>query len=591
METLQHMLAERKSQPTERLSGKFFFESWIIDTGASHHMTGTLEFLLDIHDMAPVLIKLPDGRFTTANKHGRVLLGSSLSLQDVFYVDGLHCHLISVSQLTRDSGCMFQITDKVCVIQDRITKTLIGAGEQQNGLYFFRGLEAAAAIQHKNSSSIDVWHRRLGHPSSKALEMLKFSDFSSCKFDSKQCEICISAKQTRDSFPLSFNKTSFAFELIHCDLWGPYRSSALCGSRYFLTILDDYSRAVWIYLLPSKQEAPKHLKNFLALVERQFSSQVKMIRSDNGSEFICLSDFFAQQGIQHETSCVGTPQQNGRVERKHRHILNVARALRFQANLPIEFWGYCALTAGYLINRTPTPLLKGKTPFEMIYNRPPPMDHLRVFGCLCHVHNQKHGGDKFASRSVKSIFIGYPLGKKGWRVYNMETGAISVSHDVVFNESQFPYDSTANSSSPSPSLTLLDDVPNSAPDETDLLSSLPPGNNLSQTITTTETNAASSPIETSATAPEKSVTTTPATSSSDSETEEHPMTDHDPSENTVTTDLEDVSNSSNANDVAETSEPETRIWLSKKGSSGSIGRLCHCTPSRSASVCNTLSYR
>jgi len=224
---LQHMLAERKNKSTERLSGKFFFESWIIDTSASNHMTGTLEFLLDIHGMAPVLIKLPDGRFTTSTKHGRVLMGSSLSLQDVFFVDGLHCHLISVSQLTRDSGYMFQITDKVCVIQDRITKTLIGAGEQLNGLYFFRGLGVAAPVQHKDSTPIDVWHRRLGHPSSKAMEMLKFSDFSSSGFDSKDCEICISAKQTRDSFPLSSNKTSFAFELIHCDLWGPYRSFCL----------------------------------------------------------------------------------------------------------------------------------------------------------------------------------------------------------------------------------------------------------------------------------------------------------------------------------------------------------------------------
>ncbi|KAG7579359.1 Integrase catalytic core [Arabidopsis thaliana x Arabidopsis arenosa] len=91
-----------------------------------------------------------------------------------------------------------------------------------------------------------------------------------------------------------------------------------------LTILDDFSRAVWIYLLPSKQEAPTHLKKILALVERQFSTKVKTVRSDNGSEFICLKDFFAQQGIIHETSYVGTPQQNGRVERKHRHILNGA---------------------------------------------------------------------------------------------------------------------------------------------------------------------------------------------------------------------------------------------------------------------------
>ena len=220
---------------------------------------------------------------------------------------------------------------------------------------------------------------------------------------------------------------------------GPYRTTAVCGSRYFLTIFDEFSRAVWIYLLPTKREAPTHLRNFIALVQRQFSTQVKTIRSDNGSEFICLSKNFAEHGIVHETSCVGTPQQNGRIERKHRHILNTVRALRFQANLPTEFWSYCALTAGYLINRTPTALLNGKTPFEMIYKRPPPLDHLRVFGCVCYVHNQKHRGDKFESRSNKSIFLGYPFAKKGWRVYNLETGIISVSQDVVFLKTEFAF--------------------------------------------------------------------------------------------------------------------------------------------------------
>lgn len=149
-------------------------------------------------------------------------------------------------------------------------------------------------------------------------------------------------KTNKRFFPLSNNKTSIVFELVHCDLWGPYRTISICGSKYFLTILDDYSRCVWIYLLPSKQKAPRHLKNFIALVGRQFNTQVKTVRSDNGSDFICLTDFFNDKGIVRETFCVGTPQKNGRVEHKHRHLLNVARALRFQAHLLVEFLSYFA---------------------------------------------------------------------------------------------------------------------------------------------------------------------------------------------------------------------------------------------------------
>lgn len=131
------------------------------------------------------------------------------------------------------------------------------------------------------------------------------------------------------------------------------------------------------------------------MVKCRFHTDIQKFRSDNGTEFTCMASFFQEKGIVHETSCVGTPQQNGRAERKHRHILNVARALRFQASLPIRFWGECILTAAYLINRTPTPLLKGKTPFELLYNRPPPLTHLRVFGSLCYAHNQHHRADKF----------------------------------------------------------------------------------------------------------------------------------------------------------------------------------------------------
>ncbi|KAL1190668.1 Retrovirus-related Pol polyprotein from transposon RE2 [Cardamine amara subsp. amara] len=189
------------------------------------------------------------------------------------------------------------------------------------------------------------------------------------------------------------------------------------------------------------------LRNFVALVERQFDKKIKIIRSDNEAEFLSVGDYLREKGILHETSCVSTPQQNGRVERKHRYILNVASAFRFQSHLPVEFWGFCILTAGYLINRTLTAVLNDKTPFKMLYNMFPPMNHLHVFGCLCNVHNQKHKGDKFATRSNHSIFIGFLYGKKGWKIYDLETGVISSSQDVMFLEYTTP---TVSVSSPTP---------------------------------------------------------------------------------------------------------------------------------------------
>jgi len=159
-----------------------------------------------------------------------------------------------------------------------------------------------------------------------------------------------------------------------------------------LTIVDDFSRATWTHLMVTKDEAVSLLKAFTIMVKTQFDKSVKTIRSDNALELSKryeILEFFASFGITHQTSCVHTPQQNDFVERKHRHLLEVSRALMFQASFPLRYWGDCVLAATHLINRLPTKILKGKTPYEILHGTPPNYIHLRVFGCLCFVTTHK----------------------------------------------------------------------------------------------------------------------------------------------------------------------------------------------------------
>ena len=177
------------------------------------------------------------------------------------------------------------------------------------------------SVSH-DSSALELWHKRMGHPSHRVGKLLP--PVNNCKGSfNKACEICFRAKHPRDKFNLSDNRASRIFEKIHCDLWGAYRHPFSFGARYFLTIVDDYSRAIWIYLLIDKTEVFHMFMRFVAMVDRQFSQTVKIVQSDNDTKFNCLHDYFVANGIIFQTSCVGTPQQNGRVERKHKHILNV----------------------------------------------------------------------------------------------------------------------------------------------------------------------------------------------------------------------------------------------------------------------------
>lgn len=145
------------------------------------------------------------------------------------------------------------------------------------------------------------------------------------------------AKQKHLPFKSRNNICSTPFELVHIDTWGPFSVSTNDGFKYFLTIVDDHSIATWIYLLKNKFDVLHVFSWFIAMVENQYKLKVQAVRSDNAHE-LKFADLFLEKGIIAYHSCPKTPQQNSVVERKHQHILNVARALLFQSNVPLEFF-------------------------------------------------------------------------------------------------------------------------------------------------------------------------------------------------------------------------------------------------------------
>jgi hypothetical protein len=222
------------------------------------------------------------------------------------------------------------------------------------------------------------------------------------------CDTCFFAKQKRLPFPDSHTISANIFDLIHMDIWGPLSIPSMSGHRYFLTVVDDKSRFTWIYLMKYKSETSTLVKIFVYMVKTQFQAQVKSIRIDNGNEFK-LVDFFNEHDIFHQCSCVGTPQQNDIVERKHQHLLGTARALLFQSHLPKFFWNYAISHAVHIINRLPTPFLSNKSPYQVVYNSLPDISNLKIFGSLCYAATLSAHRKKLDSRSRKCLNLGFKM--------------------------------------------------------------------------------------------------------------------------------------------------------------------------------------
>ena len=179
----------------------------------------------------------------------------------------------------------------------------IGLGKESNGLYLLQDLDSrtttsALVVVVSHISLSNLWHHRLGYPSYSKLHLLKQVVQFDVSNKTPCCDVCHFSKQKRLPFTSTTHISSKPFELYHCDLWGPFATSTIDGFKYFLTIVDDFTRCTWVYLLKYKFETQIFLPQFATVVNTQFNSKIKIIRSDNGTKFY-LKDFFHSNGILH----------------------------------------------------------------------------------------------------------------------------------------------------------------------------------------------------------------------------------------------------------------------------------------------------
>ena len=185
--------------------------------------------------------------------------------------------------ITRNTGARFSFDDRYCYMQDG---TIIGEYFPAT-LYQFIFSPIIPANYSLIANNLNM-HSRLGHPSGRVMRELGYSPSSEFKI----CEHCSAGKMTKVSPKSSTFKAIHPLRLIHSDVCGPINVPGLSGERYFLTIVDDFSRWCSILPLATKSAASSVIKQFINFSETQFSSKrykIGILRTDNGTEF-CNND-------------------------------------------------------------------------------------------------------------------------------------------------------------------------------------------------------------------------------------------------------------------------------------------------------------
>ena len=444
---------------------------WTVDSGATRHMTPNISLFSSLRPLPQaVTVTFGNGSTGEATHAGSVLLETqvsgrpvSLTLTDVLHVPAATANLFSVRRAV-ECGAAVQFASGMCTVS--VAGRDVAAADCRDGLYCMRAIPAApapaqgeAALLASGEEAPELWHRRFGHLGYGNLaRMQQHGMVTGIKVPAAAfvaakpavCEPCAKGKQPRMPFPAtsSVSKSEQPLDLLHMDVCGPMPTRSLGGSRYVATVLDDSTGYSIVIPFARKSEVAEVVIKTFTMLERSLDRKIKAVRTDNGSEYVnsTLTEYFAAQGITHQTSAPYTPEQNGAAERLNRTLLERTRCMLIDSGLPPSLWAEAMSTASYLRNLSPS-LHHTETPAQLMYGEVPHVGHLRVFGARAFVHVPKELRNKLAAVSVTGRLVGYAQTTKQYRIL-LDSGRIVMARSVLFDEAIRASAPTANPPAP-----------------------------------------------------------------------------------------------------------------------------------------------
>nr|GEW97291.1 hypothetical protein [Tanacetum cinerariifolium] len=417
---------------------------FIVDSGCSKHMTGNLKLLINFVEKFLETVKFGNDQIAPILGFGDLVQGA-ITIKRVYYVERPNHNLFSVGQFC-DVDFEVAFRKSTCFIRDLKGNDLL-TGSRGTNLYSItlqdtNSPNPICLMARATSSQAWLWHCHLSHLNFDTINLMSKNDIMvglpKLKFVKDHlCSSCELGKAMQKSFHTKITPSSKSrLQLLHMDLCGPMRVASINGKIYVLVIVDDYSRYTWTHFLSSKDETPEVLIDFLRLVQRGLQAQVRVVRTDKGTEFLNqnLYAYFAAEGIHYQTSNARTPEQNDIDKRRNRTLVEAARIMLSAVKVPLFFWDEAIATVCFTQNRSLVVPRHEKTPYRIINNRKPSVNFFHIFGSLCYIVRDGENHDKIKEKCDECIFVGYSTQSRAYRVFNKRTRVIMESIHVNFYE-------------------------------------------------------------------------------------------------------------------------------------------------------------